>query len=289
MKAYLSEANIILLDEPEAGLHPSLQRRMLLLMNRLSEEKEMQFFLATHSPVFLSDPDRSAIFRVENRRGVRTTHRVPEDSLHTIWGDMGIRPGDVLQNDIVVLVEGQKDVIYFQHIIEHVYADDFKHVAVGVVQYAGGAAEGIISGKIGVGNLVPGAGYRLWIRDRDASPESEPAEEATRFRNALLKNKETCHILKKREIEFYIPERVHLEAQQGDANKEESILSILGGDQSVKFKDVAGKAGCAAVRGKNLRKLLRDHLVSKDEVDREIRDLIEQTLLQWRKEIVGLE
>jgi predicted ATPase len=289
VKAYLAGANVILLDEPEAGLHPSLQRSMLQLLEKLGRERGMQFFLATHSPIFLSESEESVIYRIENRRGVRAVHRIPDESLHTIWGDIGVRPGDLLQNDIIVLVEGQKDVIFFEHIIEHVYQDDFKDVAVGVVQYGGDAAGGIIGGKIGVKNLVPGCGHRLWIRDRDASQGSEPSEGATRFKNALERNDEVCHILKKRQIESYVPEKVHLAAQDGNTDNEESVLRILRGDQSVRFKDAAKKAGCVNVQGKKLRRLLREYLVTKDEVDVEIRDLIEQKLLRWRKEILGLE
>ena len=188
VKATLSQASVVLIDEPEMGLHPSLQRELLAHFLRLNEEKGMQFFIATHSPVFLFDSEKVTSFVMQNQKGQRSANRVPMESLYTIWGDLGIRPGDLLQNDIVVLVEGQNDVIYFEHVIKELYRDEFYDIATAIVQYAGNAAAGIIAGTISVENLIPGRGFRLWIRDRDSSPEKPPAPNSTKFKNALERN-----------------------------------------------------------------------------------------------------
>jgi hypothetical protein len=121
VKAVLSQASVVLIDEPEMGLHPSLQRELLAHFLKLNQERGMQFFIATHSPVFLSDPEKVTPFVIQNRKGQRSAVRVPEESLYTIWGDLGIRPGDLLQNDIVVLVEGQTEVIFFEHVLKELY------------------------------------------------------------------------------------------------------------------------------------------------------------------------
>jgi hypothetical protein len=139
-----------------------------------------------------------------------------------------------------------------------------------------------------VENIVPGRGFRLWIRDRDSSPKNHPATISTKFKNALKKNGESCYILKKREIEFYFPEAVHVEAQQGDTNKEQAVLAILNGDQSDKFENLAKAEHCTVARGKNLRNLLQEHL-RRDNLDPEIRHLVEETLVPWHREILGVE
>lgn len=54
LKTTISGASIVLLDEPEMGLHPDLQRRFITYLHRLSDEKNIQFFLATHSQVLLN-------------------------------------------------------------------------------------------------------------------------------------------------------------------------------------------------------------------------------------------
>jgi len=286
VKAVLSQASVVLIDEPEMGLHPSLQRELLAHFLKLNKEKGMQFFIATHSPVFLSDPEKAASFVIQNKKGERSAEHVPVELLHTIWGDLGVRPGDLLQNDIVVLVEGQSDVIFFEHVLKELYRDEFKNIAIAVVQYGGDAAAGINDGTISVENLVPGRGFRLWIRDRDSSPNKSPSPKSKKFKAALERYGENCYIFKRRELEFYFPERVHIEAQQNNGDKEQAILAILNGDQSKKFKNLAGASQCITARGKSLRHLLQKHL-KRDNLDPEIRKLVEKTLMPWRRQILG--
>ncbi len=285
VKVALSQASVVLIDEPEMGVHPSLQREMLSYFHELVQTKGVQFFLATHSPIFLSDPNKVRAFCMQNRGGERTAFPLLQEKIHMIWGDLGIRPSDLLQNDIVVLVEGQDDVIFFEHVIYELYQEEFKNVAIGVVQYAGDAALGIISGKINVSNIVPGTTYRLWIRDRDARPDEKPDANSTKFLNALKKHDEICHILDQREIEFYYSEAVHVAAQQGDSAKESAIREILHGKQNKKFRDLA--SGCTVPRGSNLKKLIREHL-SKKNLDPEIKKIVEKTLIPWRNDILGI-
>ena len=203
-----------------------------------------------------------------------------------MWGDLGIRPGDLLQNDIIVIVEGQKDIIYFEYVLKELYNDEFHDIAMTVIQYAGDAAAGIIDGTISVENLVPGRGFRLWIRDRDSSPKESPAPRSDMFKDALDRHGENCYILKKRELEFYFPEHVHIEAQQNNGDKEQAVCAILNGDQSEKFRTSAAASKCIVARGKNLRHLLQKHL-RRDNLDPEIRDLVEKTLIPWRRQILG--
>lgn len=287
VKATLSQASVILIDEPEMGLHPSLQRELLTHFSELVEDKKMQFFIATHSPVFLADPNKVTVFCVQNRSGERSACSIPRESLHTMWGDFGFRPGDLLQNDIVLMVEGQSDVIFFEDVIHRLYQKEFKNVAVGVVQYGGSAADGIIKGTINVSNIVPGHTYRLWIRDRDAPPDDEePSRNNTKFKNALERGDEICHILHKREIEFYIPEAACVAAQQSDQDKEIAIKEILHGKQDEKFSGSDSPHGCVVPRGNNLRKLLQKYM-SKENLDHEIKELVEKKLIPWRDDILG--
>ena len=121
VKATLSQASVVLIDEPEMGLHPSLQREMLSYFHELAQTKGVQFFLATHSPLFLLDANKVRAFRVQNRLGKRDAFPLSQEKLYMIWADLGIRPGDLLQNDLVLLVEGKNDVIFFEHIIHNLY------------------------------------------------------------------------------------------------------------------------------------------------------------------------
>lgn len=288
LKVTISNAKILLLDEPEMGLHPELQRRFISYLCRLANEKNIQVFLATHSQVLLNFADSISYFRVLNSKGVRKVTRVPNDAIHTLLSDMGIRPSDVFNQDICLMVEGASEIVFFTHIIRELYKIEFEKVAVGVIQYGGSAAEGIISGDIDVSNIVSAQKYTYWIRDRDAMPTELPSSESTKFVNALRRhNIQSCVVLNKREIEYYYPEKVLIAAQQGDVEKEKVVIEIKNSDQSEKFRTAASKKGVCVPKGSYLRELLRNYLKSIDDLDQDIRSIIEDVLIPWKNEILG--
>jgi len=287
LKTTISGAEIVLLDEPELGLHPDLQRRFIEYLRQLADEKGVQFFMATHSPVLLNYADIVSYYRIVNIRGNRAVLPVPNDAIHTLLSDLGIRPSDVFNKDICVLVEGVAEVVFFEHILHELYSQEFADVAIGIIQYAGGAAEGIVSGVIDVGNISPAQKYTLWIRDRDAAPDEEPSENSTKFVNALKKRGLKTYIWGKREIEYYYPEEVMIAAQQGDESREKAARRILLGDQKEKFRDAAKRDNVCVPTGKYLRKLLIECLSDKSLLDQEIRTVVDTTLLTWKKEILG--
>ena len=287
LKVIISQANVVLLDEPEMGLHPDLQRRFLEYLHELSEKRGIQIFMATHSPVLLGYADNINFYRVLNSKGCRSVQHVSKDAVHTVISDLGIRPSDIFNHDICLLVEGASEIVFFEHIIRIVYREDFLHVAVGIIQYGGSAADGIISGKIDVSNIVPAQKYTFWTRDRDTPEKSEPSTPSTKFKNALTKNNIKCHIWDKREIEFYCPESVLRAAQDGDLKKEQEVLRILRGNQNQKFADEAKSYGVCVPEGKRLKQLLKEHANSKDDFAVEIRQFIEGTLIPAKCEILG--
>jgi AAA domain, putative AbiEii toxin, Type IV TA system len=286
LKTTMSGASVVLLDEPELGLHPDLQRRFMEYLGRLADEKRLQFFLATHSQVLLNFADVMTFYRITNRKGKRVTSKVPSDGIHVLLSDLGIRPSDVFNQDLCLLVEGSADVIFFEHVIRTLYKDEFEKIAIGIIQYGGGAASGISDGTIDVSNIVPAQKYTLWTHDRDAKPADAPDAAATAFNAKLVATGIESHVWNKRSIEWYFPEQVHVEAQGGDAAKEAATRAILNGDQSESYRNAAKPHGVHRPRGKRLRVLLTKHLTDRAQLDQEIRDVIDK-LLVWKKEILG--
>ncbi|MBE3129046.1 MAG: AAA family ATPase [Actinobacteria bacterium] len=290
LKIIVSKANIVLFDEPESALHPDLQRQFIEFLHRISKEKDIQFFLATHSQVLLNYVDLVTIYRITNKKGKREVSQISKDAAYTILSDLGLRASDIFNQDICILLEGQSDVIFFEHIIRTLYEKEFNNIAVAILQYGGSAAEGIISERIEVSNIVPAQKYIFWIHDRDAKPSEKPASNATKFKNSIEKNNEfKCHIWKKREIEYYYPECIHVKAQQNDKDKEEATLKVLNGDQGQKYYKAAEGKNICVPKGNYLRNLLKENLNSKDELDEEIREIVEKLLIPWKKEILGEE
>jgi hypothetical protein len=129
--------------------------------------------------------------------------------------------------------------------------------------------------------------YLPWILDRDAKPNEAPSTNSVQFKNALEQLQVDCYILLKREIEFYYPEEVLKAAQHGDKIKEEAVIGVLRGDQSEKFVYAARAFKGCVPSGKYLRQLLQTHLINKSQLDQEIREIVENKLIGWKKEILG--
>lgn len=287
IKITLSGAKIVLLDEPELGLHPDLQRRFIDYLHQLSVDKDIQIFIGTHSQVILNYAETIKFYRVLNNAGERQILPVDKEAVHTVLSDLGIRPSDLFNQDLCLLVEGASEIVFFEHVIRNLYKADFEKIAVGIIQYGGGAAEGIVSGAIDISNIVPSQKYLLWLRDRDARPTDNPSLQSTKFKNKINQYGYECVILDKREIEYYYPENVHVVAQQGDAAKELATKGILHGDQRSKYRTAAEALSVCVPNGKYLKKLLAAHLTDKNQLDQHIRDIIEQKLIPWKKEILG--
>ena len=69
---------------------------------------------------------------------------------------------------------------------------------------------------------------------------------------------------------------------------EEAVKEILTGEQENKFKNLADEYSCNVPRGSNLKKLLQQHL-SKENLDDELKDLVERKLIPLRNSILGTQ
>ena len=219
-----------------------------------------------------------------DRQGERAISKVPRQALHTLWGDLGIRPSDLLQSDIVFFVEGKTDVIFIEHVL-HLYEEEFAGLAVQVVQYGGGAAHAISGGDISIQNLSAANGYIFWLTDKDAGLSEQPSSEIQAFETALSDAGQECHVWTKREIEFYFPEAVLVAAQNGNAGQVEKVREVLLGSQEAKFASLA--AGCQIPRGGRLRELLQTHVTNREHLDLEVRAIFERVAMTWARSISG--
>lgn len=75
--AVTSEINVLLLDEPDAHLHPSLQGHLMDRLRSLARENNKQVLLATHSTEILRKEDHQSIYEIapKGNRYLRTSEQ----------------------------------------------------------------------------------------------------------------------------------------------------------------------------------------------------------------------
>lgn len=102
--AYSSTPEILLIEEPDKGLHPSLMQKVVDLLRKMSKGevglKPRQIILTTHSPILLNyvEPEEVRIFQRDPTTGTKVTamDKVPDiERLHkefatgTLWNMLG--------------------------------------------------------------------------------------------------------------------------------------------------------------------------------------------------------
>ncbi|WP_448208665.1 ATP-dependent nuclease [Azospirillum sp. sgz302134] len=108
--------SLVLLDEPDRHLHPSLQRVMLDLVDHEGCQRGFQTVLATHSPV-LTNPELCD--RVHAQVLVAARGRCePLSDRRRLLDDLGVTSGDLVQANGIIWVEGPTDRIYLKTWIE---------------------------------------------------------------------------------------------------------------------------------------------------------------------------
>jgi energy-coupling factor transporter ATP-binding protein EcfA2 len=94
--AHLQRKSLVLIDEPEAHLHPPLLAALLKSIRIALHEKDSVAIIATHSPVVLQETPRSHV-RVLRRYGQKTS--VEKPPIETFGEDVGTLTRDVFNLD----------------------------------------------------------------------------------------------------------------------------------------------------------------------------------------------
>lgn len=195
----------MLIDEPDLHIHPSLQMKMLEYMRKKANEDNIQFIIATHSPVFINNATNDELYALvppsgENENQLRQV--ISDEERHNlfkeIYGDLTL----LTLGKPVILLEGralESSKISDQKILETLndLAKDFIFIPIG----GKSEVKGGIAGLSKILEEQP-AGYQIFaIVDRDYDIGEDEEERIFRWpfntiENALLNTEAIANVLK---------------------------------------------------------------------------------------------
>lgn len=124
---------LIVLDEPEAGLHRRAERQLAKGINEITNRFNAKCLLATHSPTFLNDKSNNLIHVSRENSGNTRIETMSNDLIHRL-DDYGIDRSDLLQFcKTFVIVEGIHDA----WVLDELFQQEFRNLGVEVLALRG--------------------------------------------------------------------------------------------------------------------------------------------------------
>lgn len=130
VKLHYSRGSVLLIDEPEQHLHPSLQ---VEIANAVKEGTGAgQLWMATHSPNLLNAADGSSVLVLAAdplTGALRTSFADSNRERVELLGDLGVAPGLWVPGNFLVVVEGPTDEIHLRALLPAEFSRAFFVVA----------------------------------------------------------------------------------------------------------------------------------------------------------------
>ncbi|EAZ90233.1 ATP-dependent nuclease [Crocosphaera chwakensis] len=131
LNAFISNHNILLIDEPEAFLHPP-QARLLGKMLAKDLPIDRQLFLATHSSDFLrglleAQVSRLKIIRIEREHDINQISVLDNSEIIEVWNDPLLRHSNILDglfHSKVIICESDSDCRFYSAILQSIYENE---------------------------------------------------------------------------------------------------------------------------------------------------------------------
>lgn len=107
---------VIIIDEPELHLHPQIQRSYLDLIEEVQKELDIQFIVATHSPIFVRQETIGHVFRCVKKDGrTEIINPIIATSQKALTKILDLtNSAKIFFVNRVILVEGETDEYFFR-------------------------------------------------------------------------------------------------------------------------------------------------------------------------------
>ena len=188
--------NILLIEEPEIHLHPSLETSMMRYLKRVSPD--CQVFIATHSTNFLDTGEMKNVYLVSKPDSTRIQLLDYEEAEAQIPRELGIRLSSLFMFDRLVFVEGPSDETILREWASTLRVNLSKS-NVGFIHLEGARNFTHFATKATLSVLTKRQVQMWFIMDRDERDDAEIDRlKEIAGENAVVK------VLKRREIENYL-------------------------------------------------------------------------------------
>jgi hypothetical protein len=195
------DVSVVLLDEPDAHLHSSLQRTVIDILDELSKARGLQVVLSTHSKEIINYVDPSRLVLVE--RGQTSASAASEAAsqlaiLQSLGEIDNVDAYALVKNKRCLFVEGITDVPIIERLAAKLGLPNFAGDERVVIVPSGGAEKFEHVEQLAVLEAVLGAPIRSFeIRDRDGRTDQQRTDDMAAPPRPL-------HILERDSIESYL-------------------------------------------------------------------------------------
>ena len=219
------DATMIVMDEPETYMHPTLQRDLLNFLRDLGSD----CLLATHSSELVAEAERTEIVVVDKAKqsGKRLGSGAHVGALRALGSRFNFALTDVLRQRVAILVEGESDLRYLKLLGSRLSSKMLSGTRIPPLMALGGhRPDDAINIARAMKSLI-GPDVRLAVvLDRDYRSDNEVED----LEYELMKEFDVAHVLRRKEIENYFvtPGVIAktLEARAGENGQERGIDAV---------------------------------------------------------------